>query len=334
MFGGVPDAIAVRGVPDHDVVPMICAHRGSQLAALALLVLICTPCASLAQSSLRFFGQAVPNANRVMIKVDPHVPVDIGASDFTIEFWMKARAADNTPSTPCRSGSGENWITGNIIIDRAIWEHDRYGDYGLAMFRAADGVAALGFGMFQGGTGHAFGVCGSRNVGDGRWHHVAITRDAGNGIVRLFVDGQIDVEGEGPKGDVSYADGVASRVPSYIKLDADNYLAIGAEKFDADGVRYPSYNGYLDELRFSTVIRYARAFAAPSGPFVPDASTAALYHFDEARGATIVDSAAGGKSGGELRYGGEPAGPVRTTETPFTLSAQSGLTANPPRQVH
>ncbi len=272
--------------------------------------------------SLRFFGQAVPNVNRVMIRLDPHVPADVGAGDFTIEFWMKAKAVDNTPSSACRTGSGENWITGNIVLDRAIWEHDRHGDYGLAMFRTGDASAIIGFGMFQGPTGHAMGLCGSRNVGDGRWHHVAITRDAKRGTVRLYVDGVLDAEAQGPLGNMSYADGVPSQVPSYVQLAVDHYLGIGAEKYDADAVRYPSYNGFLDELRFSTTIRYTTNFTPPSAAFEPDAATAALYHFDEGQGTKIVDSAAGGRSVGERRYGGNPAGPIWSQETPFASAPQ------------
>jgi Concanavalin A-like lectin/glucanases superfamily len=270
--------------------------------------------------SMRFFGQAVPNVNRVMVRLDPHVPADVGAGDFTIEFWMKANAADNTPSSECRSGSGENWITGNIVLDRAIWEHDRHGDYGLALFRTGPATAIIGFGMFQGATGHAMGLCGWRNVGDGRWHHVAVTRDARSGKARLYVDGVLDVEADGPLGNVSYADGVPSQAPSYIRLNVDHYLGIGAEKFDADATRYPSYSGFLDELRFSTVVRYRADFRPPAMAFSLDAATAALFRFDEGQGTTILDSAPGGRSVGERRYGGEPAGPVWSSDTPFTVN--------------
>ena len=72
-------------------------------------------------------------------------------------------------------------------------------------------------------------------------------------------------------------------------------------------------------MRLSTVLRYSGAFTPPSQPFAPDAQTAALYHFDEGSGTQILDSsgAVGGPSHGELRYGGNPAGPVWTTDTPF-----------------
>ena len=47
--------------------------------------------------SLRFGGSgaAAPGADRVLIPVDPPTTADLGATDFTIELWMAATAADN-----------------------------------------------------------------------------------------------------------------------------------------------------------------------------------------------------------------------------------------------
>ena len=85
---------------------------------------------------------------------------------------------------------------------------------------------------------------------------------------------------------------------------------IGAEKHDA-GPLYPSYSGWIDEVRISTVVRYTGPFTPPSAPFVTDADTAALYHFDEGAGDVINDTsgAAGGPSNGQRMFGGNPPGP-------------------------
>ncbi len=45
--------------------------------------------------SLRFYGHGVDDIGRVKIPIDPSVPADVGATDFTLEFWMKANAAEN-----------------------------------------------------------------------------------------------------------------------------------------------------------------------------------------------------------------------------------------------
>jgi hypothetical protein len=100
---------------------------------------------------------------------------------------------------------------------------------------------------------------------------------------------------------MSYRDGRSTSYPN-----SDPYLVIGAEKHDA-GTQYPSYSGFLDEIRLSDVVRYNAEFTPPSGPFTPDDDTIALYHFDEGRGDTLGDSA--GASDGERRYGGFTNGP-------------------------
>lgn len=288
--------------------------RAFRVIALFAAQLLAT--SAVAQTSLRFFGDAVPNRDRVMIRIDPHVPADVGATDFTLEFWMKANAADNDSNGSCSGGGGENWITGNIMFDRAIWLHDRFGDYGISIFSNGSS-ATLAFGVFQGAS-FGQGLCGTRNVANGQWHHVAVTRAAASGQLRIYVDGQQDAEGTGPSGNISYENGVPSQVPPELTvLNVDNYLGIGAEKFDADGVRYPSYAGFIDEVRLSTTLRYTANFTPPAQPFVPDANTAALYHFDEGTGTVINDSAPGGASVGERRPGGANQGPQWSTDTPF-----------------
>src|SRR5437867_6270853 len=76
--------------------------------------------------ALRFHGNGSNDIDRVKIKIDdpattvPGPPADIGATDFTLEFWVKATAAENSASAvPC--GANDNWIYGNIVVDR-----DRY----------------------------------------------------------------------------------------------------------------------------------------------------------------------------------------------------------------
>jgi hypothetical protein len=70
-------------------------------------------------------------------------------------------------------------------------------------------------------------------------------------------------------------------------------------------------------------LRYTGNFTPSNTPFAPDASTAALYHFDLAttgncsEGTVIADSASGGASPGVCRFGGSPGGPVWSVDSPF-----------------
>jgi hypothetical protein len=263
--------------------------------------------------ALRFHGNGVaaPDLDRVKIALDaPARPADVGG-DFTLEFWLKALLAEN-PAGPCFEGS-DNWIHGNIVFDRDVYGDGDRGDYGLSLLGGR-----VAFGLYTASGGGA-GLCGATVVADGAWHHVAVTRSAATGLVRLFVDGRLDAEASGPGGDVSYRDGRATPYPN------DPFLVIGAEKHDA-GAAYASYSGWIDEVRISRVVRYGGDFARPAGPFAPDADTVALYHFDEGGGDAVLDSsgAPGGPSHGVRRFGGTPAGPEWTADTPFAPGGGTG----------
>ena len=272
--------------------------------------------------SIRFFGNGANDIDRVKIRIDdpannnPGPPADIGAGNFTIEFWIKGAAADNTNTVRCGSGV-YGWIDGNIVLDR-----DRFN-----LPRA--------FGLSLGGGRVAFGAnvdnvniathCGNRNVLDGAWHHVAVTRSSG-GEIRLFVDGVADGSIGGVAGDLSYPDNgqpdPGNNCGTGPCINTDPFIVLGAEKHDARPGQL-AFDGLIDELRLSTNLRYTGNFTVPTTPFTADASTAALYHFDEAtsgncaEGTVIGDAAAGGASPGVCRFGGSPAGPVWSADSPF-----------------
>lgn len=254
--------------------------------------------------SLRFYGNGVtaPTLDRVVVPLQgPERPANIGAGDFTLELWLRS-AAGNDSMANC-SAANDAWIEGNIVVDRDTYGDGDYGDFGLSIM-----AGRLAFGISQGGSGTT--VCGATNVLDGRWHHVAVSRDAGSGLVELWLDGALEGSGIGPNGDVSYRVGRPTPWPW------DSYLVFAAEKHDA-GAAYPSYSGWLDEVRLSTIRRYVAPFV-PATRLTADADTAALYRFDEGQGVAIIDDAvqAGGPSHGELRLGGNPAGPCWSVDTP------------------
>jgi hypothetical protein len=265
---------------------------------------------------LRFYGNGVNDIDRVKIRIDaPAVPADVGATDFTLEFWMKASSGDNAAGR-CVAGVDE-WINGHIIFDRDIGGAPQNGDYGIALFGTV-----LGFGVNNRNNTGA-GICGTRNVADGQWHHVAVTYRRSDGQIRLFVDGVADGTGGNQGGDVSYLDGFVGQAPN------NPFLVIGAEKHDAYPGPLYSYSGFIDEVRLSTALRYTGNFTPTSQPFVSDANTAALYHFDEGSGTNLLDSSGvpGGPSHGVVNYGSggsRPAGPVWSSDTPFTTAPGPG----------
>jgi cysteine-rich repeat protein len=289
---------------------------GIGAALLLAVVLIPAPAPAQSTLSLRFFGNGMSDIDRVKIRIDaPAVPADVGAGDFTLEFWMKATSAENGAGA-C-TGGGDGWITGNSVFDRDVFGSGDFGDWGVSLFENG-----LAFGVAVGAAGNT--ICGATDVDDGVWHHVAVTRDESSGALALFVDGQLDASGGGPSGNASYRDG-RSGTPN------DPFLVIGAEKHDA-GPAYPSYSGFVDEVRLSNVVRYTSSFAPPTAVFTPDGSTVALYHFEEGpvgpciTGTTILDAsgAPGGPSHGVCRHGGTPAGPLFSTDVPPLGSPSCG----------
>lgn len=49
------------------------------------------------------------------------------------------------------------------------------------------------------------------------------------------------------------------------------------------------YEGWIDEVRLSSVVRYSSDFTPPLAPFAPDTETTGLWHMDEGEGVTFAD---------------------------------------------
>jgi hypothetical protein len=260
--------------------------------------------------SIRFFGTGSGDLDRVKIPLtDPSGltsrPVNIGATDFTVEFWIKGALLDN-PTVPCTTGpiGKDAWANGAVVIDRDVLGDGDLGEYGASLFGGQ-----MAFGVSRDGAGQT--LCGGRNVLDGNWHHVALTRQFITGSMKIFVDGAVDaaINDPGASGDVSY--NLAHPNPDV----NDAFLVLGAEKHDlAPAV---AFNGFLDELRLSTALRYTATFTRPSAAFAVDVDTAALYHFDEPSGTTIGDASNGNASPGVLLPAATGAASHHSTDTPF-----------------
>lgn len=263
------------------------------------------------QAALAFGGSgtAAPGADRVLIALDaPARPVDVGVGDFTIELWLQAAPGDNNGGAACSAGM-DGWIVGHIVVDRDVFGPGDWGDFGLSI--AAGRVA---FGVADSSSGAT--ACGTTDIRDGVWHHVAATRSVESGALVVWLDGELEAQAIGPVGDVSYRDGRSTAAP------ADPFLVLGAEKHDA-GAEYPSFRGLLAELRVSTTVRYGDTFAVHHAPLIADAATAALYHLV---GSTnlVADSAQvpGGPSHGQLAG---PPFPIWSVETPFEVVFADGF---------
>lgn len=263
------------------------------------------------QNSIRFYGNGATDIDRIKIPIDnPPKPVDVGG-DFTIEFWMKANAGENTASV-C---DASQWYFSNIIVDRDVDGPGDYGDYGIGL-----GNRKLMVGIERLSNGPQ-GVCGNTIVDNGMWHHIAVTRKASSGEIKLFIDGVLDgnLASSSATGDISYRDNRPTSQPN-----SDPYLVLGAEKHDYPGSLY--YKGWMDELRISNVIRYTSNFSVPQDPFAADPQTMALYHFNTGSGTLVPDAL--NQSNGVMKLGGSPVGPIWSNDTPFDCNQVVSNTNN------
>ena len=263
--------------------------------------------------SLQFFGNGGLYDDRVLIMIDdpmnadPGPPLDVGNDDFTIEFWIRPDPEGN-PNPAISCGNTNDWVTSNIIVDRD--RHSQPPSYGVGI---AGGVIVW---AVQGEFGDPWSMCGTTNVLDDEWHHIAVQRRRNDGWLWLYVDGNLDADVDGPDGDVSYPDdGEPMDVcPAGLCDYSDPFLSLGAEKHGYGGI---SYAGFFDELRVSTTLRYTGdTYDVPTEPLTADGDTVGLYHFGEGEGAVVGDSSPN-MTDGQIQYGGNPPGPVWSAESPF-----------------
>ena len=114
------------------------------------------------------------------------------------------------------------------------------------------------------------------------WHHIAAVFDNewsdSNDRLAIYLDGAM------------FASNSSFELTPGI-YSSTNLLSVGANSGAVP------FNGWLDEARFSDVVRYSGAYTVPTSEFTPDANTRALWHFNEAPcGSSFTDSSANGNT--------------------------------------
>lgn len=254
--------------------------------------------------SLQFFGHpyAEDGIDRAWIAAARPSPVGrLGSGEFTVELWLKTQAADVGDTGACPP----DWWAGTIVLDREFFVAPQNGSVGISLFRAGGAVSvAVGFTVID---VVGLDLCGTIEVGDGEWHHVAMTRDRDN-LVSIWVDGFLDQVAAGPAGDGSFADELVG------EQTADRFMVLGGPKQAGNPDR--GFTGWIDDVRLSDGALYQEPFAPPFPPLPADAETLALYTFDEGAGTDLANHA-GDAGNGELRVGGEPPGPAWSDDVPL-----------------
>ena len=170
-------------------------------------------------------GHAVLLDGRADIRFGEKDQVNFGGSDFTITAFVKTTQ------------------NGTIVAKSAV--KGKWQPNGKTFF-VRDGK--LGFDVGWVGV-----VQSSRNVSDGRWHHVAMTHQAKDGQVQLYIDGQADSRGKLKSVD-----------------DSEHVLRIGYTATDF----MPPLQGSLDDVRIYNRVLEAKEVAALTGMELQEQITA------------------------------------------------------------
>ncbi|MFC1859583.1 PQQ-binding-like beta-propeller repeat protein [Thermodesulfobacteriota bacterium] len=112
----------------------------------------------------------------------------------------------------------------------------------------------------------------------GQWHHVAAVLDIPNDTMKIYIDGQEKAAG----------------VPTGNPVTNDASVSMGK---NCDGGYSGHFDGVMDEIRISDMVRYNTPFIPPAESFSADADTVALWHLNELNSLAIVDSSVNGHDG-------------------------------------
>ncbi len=171
--------------------------------------------------------------------------------DFTVSFWMKTTApGPGAGSTYWRAGAG-------LIDGGATALPDGFG-ISLLGNQIAFGVDSPDVTiLFPGGATRTKSAV-SVQMGDGQWHHVAATRAADTGQMKLYLDGISVASGSGPVG----------------TKEMGRWIRVGSQHSDTNFFR-----GQMDELRLyyrvlnpQEVANLARGMDVPMKPKVEPAA--------------------------------------------------------------
>jgi hypothetical protein len=185
--------------------------------------------------------------------------------EFTVEYWFKLSSGYNS--------SGKELFDHHVPSNEGFWTAFQDGQLwaGIDTEPGSDSTAI----HIQTGYGSGFN--------DGDWHHYALVRDLDSSPDRLclYLDGTGSCYEDGSNS--QWAHIYEDTRPSQNRDgdDDNNYplYVIGARTSGSGEIE-----AVIDELRVSDVARYQDDFTPQVDPFVLDANTVMLFHFDEGTG--------------------------------------------------
>jgi hypothetical protein len=131
------------------------------------------------------------------------------------------------------------------------------GRWGLTVYQ--NGTTLRVYASSGSSTWNIFNGISIGTVAANTWYHVAVVRSGSTWY--------------------GFLNGAATTIgTSSASLDVNGDIDIGA--FVSTGGGIESFNGHIDEVRYSNTARYTAGFTAPSAPFQNDANTLLLLHMD------------------------------------------------------
>ena len=169
-------------------------------------------------------------------------------------------------SSGCNSSSSTEFYGYRNAVNQTAWSLD-----------ISSGKPRIFIGNDQSAGGPYSLRSGSLMVNDGHWHHIARVWVPGSRL-GMFVDGQL-------------ANGTLSSSPAATYLSSlptatGTAMRIGVSSFQGDHL-YAPFRRAIDGVRYTLGARYPGGFTPDLHP-VADASTIAVWNFDEGDGTTTV----------------------------------------------
>jgi hypothetical protein len=186
--------------------------------------------------------------------VSPTVSAGNFSGDFTVECWIYTSDTEGEFLACQKYNTAQGWGFITRSNNRLIWTSS------------------------TNGTSCAATIISSNNAyANNTWTHVAVCHKNSTGLTEMFANGV-------------RVGSVTEQNP--ITVDSAGSLLIGGNIYGVssglyqDGPRF--LNGYLDEIRFSNIVRYSGAtYTIPTTPFQNDANTQFLLHCDGTNNSTV-----------------------------------------------
>jgi hypothetical protein len=193
-----------------------------------------------------------------------------GSSLFLDGNWSTTNAMVNVGQGSSTNGTF-NTGTGDFTVE-CWFNTDTVGSQGLIMDLRQSNNTNVGVVLYHDNADIKFfaqgadRITGSGLISAGTWYHIALSRSSGTS--KFFLDGtQVGSD---------YA-------------DTNNYglHGIGLGTVHSSGGGSANFEGHIDEVRFSNTARYTTSFTPQTAPFVNDANTLFLGHFDGTNNSTL-----------------------------------------------